>query len=329
MTGLSDLLPCRRDSPALDLTPERKRLATMKTGFSSLTCPQWDLQTIVTKAAEFGFDGVELNGLFGQTHRALTPELIAKPEDVRRLFAEHNVELLCLSTSTTLDRIEPFRVAEDRARIVEHIELAGKLGCPHVRILPGKMGMVDSPARALSRIAYALQALIPVAVESRVTLLLENGGDYLTSDAVWFLVDALSHPAARCSWNQFTALYEGERPTRSIPRLGQKLGLVHLCDGEFNERGVLRGYRPLGEGDAEIAKQIELLKGIAYQGYLVVEWPKERVASLPEPEEALPVAVEFLQARFAEKQAILTAYKGDKKAPKFAALRSPATPIGV
>ena len=284
---------------------------------------------MVAKAAEFGFDGVELNGLFGQTHRALTPELIAKPEDVRKLFAEHNVELLCLSTSATLDGIDPFRVDESRDQIVEYIELAGKLGCPYVRILPGRMGTPDSPTRALSRIASALQTLIPVAVESQVTLLLENGGDYLTSDAVWFLVDALNHPTARCCWNQFTALYEGERPTRSIPRLGEKLGFVHLCDGEFNERGVLRGYKPLGEGNAEIAKQIELLKGIAYQGYLVVEWPKERVASLPEPEEALPAAAEFLQARLAEKQAILTAYKGDKKAPKFAALRSPATPSGV
>jgi sugar phosphate isomerase/epimerase len=301
----------------------------MKIGFSSLTCPQWDLQTIITKAAEIGFDGVELNGVSGQTRHGLLPELAAKPEETGSLLEEHNVELMCLSTSATLDHIDPTRLAQARAEIVECIELAGKLGCPNVRILPGRMRTLDSPARALSRIAYALQPLIPVATESKVTLLLENGGDYVASDAVWFLVDALNHPAARCCWNQFTALYEGERPTTSIPRLAQKLGAVHLCDGEFDARGALLDYKPLGEGDAEIAKQIELLKGIAYQGYLVIEWPKERVPSLPEPEAALPAAVEFLRARLAEKPAALTAYKGDKKAPRYAALRSPTTLSGV
>ena len=34
--------------------------STMKIGFSSLACPGWDLQTIVARAREYGFDGIEL-----------------------------------------------------------------------------------------------------------------------------------------------------------------------------------------------------------------------------------------------------------------------------
>ena len=77
-------------------------------------------------------------------------------------------------------------------------------------------------------------------------------------------------------------------------------------------------YRPLGEGSAEIATQITLLRGQIYSQYAVFEWPKLWDSSLPAPETVLPVAVKFLRERVEEQQAVLSAYKGDKCATRYA-----------
>ena len=161
-------------------------------------------------------------------------------------------------------------------------------------------------------------SLVPVASRFHVTLLVENGGDFPSSRDLWFLIDAVSHPAVLCCWNQLSAMSGGERPTNSIPRLGNKIGLVHLCDATFDEQGVLLEYKPLGEGNAEIARQIELLRGIIYDRYLMFEWPKLWVDTLPAPDAALPAAVKFLRERVEDRQPVLSAYKGDKQAPKMA-----------
>jgi sugar phosphate isomerase/epimerase len=91
---------------------------------------------------------------------------------------------------------------------------------------------------------------------------------------------------------------------------------VHICDASFNA-DVLVDYKLPGEGDLEVARQIEILKGMAFDGYVVFEWPRRWVDRLAAPETSLPAAAKFLRDLLNEKQPILTAYKGDKNAPKF------------
>ena len=63
---------------------------------------------------------------------------------------------------------------------------------------------------------------------------------------------------------------------------------------------------------------LELVLGIGYDGYLMVEWPKLWDPSLPEPDQFLPAAATFLRDSLDIKREPLAAYKGDKNKPKFA-----------
>ena len=292
----------------------------MKMGFSSLVCPEWDLDTIIRRAPEMGFEGVELRGLGGQMDLPRVRELAGDPEQVRRRFAEAKLELVCLGTSVHLDSCLERELAEEKAVITENIELAAKLGCPYVRIFAGEIQQLDNERFALSRIAEQVASLVPVAARHNVTVLVENGGDFPGSDALWFMIDAARHPAVQACWNQGHALTVRERPTISIPRLNSRIGMVHVCDAEFDERGTLLEYKLPGRGHAEVAKQIELLKGVLYDGYLVFEWPKATVETLPEPETALPEVATFLRQCIDAEQNVLTAYKGDKRKVTLASL---------
>ncbi len=296
----------------------------MKIGFSSLACPTWDLKTIVTQAASLGYAGIELRGLRGELHLPLAPELAADPPGVREMLAQHKVELVCLGTSAVLTAKDAREIAKQKTLIIEFLELASKVGCPNVRVFIGEVQPRDNPRAALSRAVEALLSVAPVAERFGVRILVENGGDFPGSGDVWFLVDAVESPYVKVGWNQCHARTIGERPTTSVTRLGRKIGMVHLCDATFDEAGALLEYKPLGSGNVEVRREIELLKGIAYDGYFVFEWPKLWVDSLAAPESVLPAAAKFMKEALEAKQPILSAYKGDKNAPRFTTRQSPA-----
>lgn len=299
---------------------------TMKIGFSTVVCPDWDLATILDRGAECGFDSVEIRGLRGELQLPLAPDLAARPDRTRAMFAEKNLKLACLGMSATLDARHRRAAAEGKAEVLEYIELARRLGCPFVRLFAGEVQpRGDNYHKALSRIAAALSKLIPVATRAGVTVLVENGGDFPGSEALWFLVDSVGHPAVRCCWNPATALTIGERASNSIPRLAQKLGLVHLTDAEYDEEGVLLNYVPLGQGAVGIARIIELLKGLVYDGHVIFDWPRLWFPSLAPPDAVLPDAAKFLRACLDDRQAVLTAYKGDKQAPRLSGTKMPNT----
>jgi len=290
----------------------------MKLGLSTLACPDWDLDTIVKRAADMGYSGVELFGLQREWHLPRHRSLADAPGNVRRLFENHKVELVCLSTTATLSSCWRSEVSRQKNAIMEFIELASNLNCPYVRLGAGVVERADNVRPALSRVADALASLAPAAAANGVTLLVENGGAFSGSQDLWFLVDAVGHPAVQGCWSQRNAMVTRERPTVSVPRLANKIAVVHVGDAVFDDRGANLGYKPLGEGSTDVARQIELLKGILYEGHLIFEWPKAQIESLPGPEQVLPDAIKYLREHLEAKQAVLAAYKGDKYAPKMA-----------
>jgi len=100
----------------------------VKIGFSTLACPGWDLGEVVEKAKEFGFDGVELRGLRGELNLPLVPALSRNPSGVKQMFADAKVECVSLGTSATLTSRKPRELANQKAQIIEFMELASAIG---------------------------------------------------------------------------------------------------------------------------------------------------------------------------------------------------------
>ncbi|MCP4592472.1 MAG: sugar phosphate isomerase/epimerase [bacterium] len=285
----------------------------MKIGFTSRVCPEWDLSTIVTRAAELGFDGVELGTLQGETHLPAVAALADDPDKVKRLFADRGVELVCLGTGESLEPYSVQEVEKRRAKIIEVIELAGRLGCPYVRVPIGNIPDADNRDRTLARLAEVIEPLAAPASRCGVSVLVENGGDFAGSEPLWFVIDHAAHPAVGACWNPCVAMVLRERPTVSIPRLGIRARIVRVCDGTFDDQGRFGGYRVPGDGDVELRRMIELLRGIIFSGYLMFDWPKAVMPDLPDAAEVLPTVQARLREWIDTKSDVLTAYKGDKK----------------
>lgn len=289
----------------------------IKVGFSSMVCPSWDFKTMVGQAAEMGFDGIELRGLNGRFHLPDVPELADDPSTPIALLKEAGVQLVCLGSSAAFESPDRKALEQSRRALIETIDLAARLECPSVRIFLGDM--VGAEHRGtLGRVAAELARIAPQAMAHRTSILVENGGDFVTSQDLWFIIDAVAHPAVRACWNPLNARFKGERPTRSVPRLVSKMSIFRLADGNFDEQGRFLGYEVPGSGDVELERAVSLLKGVCYQGWLMFEWPK-MIATLPEPEVILPKVNEFARRCLADSQPLLSAYKGDKNPAKFEA----------
>lgn len=294
----------------------------MKLAYSSVACPGWDLVTMVEKAREYGYQGIELRGLEGQMHLPLAPQLAANPGRVGKLMRDAGVELVCLATSNAFHMRDPKEVAENQQQVREYIELAGKLGCPFVRVFGAEIPRLamwifgnERRETVLGRIAAAIREIADFAAAHRVTILVENSGDFTDSAAMWYLVDAANSPAVKCCWNPMAARTRGERPTTSIPRLGARIGLVKITDAKFEGR-AFDSYVLPGQGNGELPRTVQLLKGIGFRGFMVFDWPKLWTPGLADPDRALPAAFKYLQGLIDEKPIPMTAYKGDKNAPR-------------
>ncbi|RIK67823.1 MAG: hypothetical protein DCC65_04945 [Planctomycetota bacterium] len=294
----------------------------MKLAYSSVACPAWDLVTMVEKAREYGYQGIELRGLEGQMYLPLAPQLASNPGKVGKLMRDAGVELVCLATSNAFHMRDLKEVAENQQQVREYIELAGKLGCPFVRVFGAELPrhpiwILGHERRevVLGRIARAIAALADHAAAHRVTLLIENSGDFTDSAAMWYLVDAANSPAVKCCWNPMAARTRCERPTTSIPRLGARVGLVKIADAKFEGRAFDSHVLP-GQGNVELPRLVQLLKGIGYRGFLVFDWPKLWTPGLADADRSLPAAAKYLKGLIDEKPIPMSAYKGDKYAPR-------------
>ena len=296
----------------------------MKLAFSSVAGPDWDVATVVAKAKEYGYDGVELGGLDGHPDLPVVQELAVDSEGIARQARDAGVDIVCLGTSVAFHTPYPQEAAENQARVRRYIESAAKMGCPFVRVLAGEIpgsaafGLQCTERRdtVLGRVAEAIRQFADHAAEHAVTILIENSGDFTDSPSIWYLVDAVNSPAVRCCWSPLAAGRRGERPTRSIPRLGSKIGLVRLGDAKFGEHGAVDSHVLPGQGDVELRSTVQLLKGIGYRGYLVFDWPKLANPTLADHDQVVPAAAEYLRGLLNEEPVPLTAYKADKFPPR-------------
>ncbi len=287
----------------------------IKVGFSSSVCPGWDFKTIVRCAGELGYDGVVLSGLAGQDYLPGVSALVDDPASARALAGEAGVKLVSLAAPASLESPSAAEAKRSCQILTETIELAGKLGCPYVSVRLGRT--VGGEHRGtLSRVAAQLSAMAPLAARHRIVILVENAGDFTNSEDLWFVIDAVAHPAVRGCWNPLYGRIRGERPTTSVPRLGRKIDMFYVTDGRFDDAGLFRVYELPGQGDLELDHAIDLLKGVCYQGWLVFDWPRT-APPLKEPESVLPTVLEFVRQRLAHTDELLSAYKGDKRPPNF------------
>jgi sugar phosphate isomerase/epimerase len=264
----------------------------MKFAFSTVSCPKWDFQTLVDRAKEYGYDGVEIRGSRDQSIQTASDVFLTDSSKVRTMFAIAGIEICCLSSSIAYSS-KKHESALRAAQLRDYIDMAQGLGCPWVKIFDAEAKPGASRTMLATEIGDWLLPLADYAAEAGVGILVENSLSFRTAKEMWTILDRINHPSIGCCWDIFNAALLGETPSISVPVLNSKIQYAHVKDAKFGPLGA--AYCKLGEGDVQVQKFIKKMRGIGFEGYATVEWEKAWLPNLAEPEEILPDSIAKLR----------------------------------
>lgn len=286
----------------------------MKLALSNAMLPSLDPDALIEKARAWGYDGLELCGVHGE-QKFLTTSSDLSP--LRRSLADAGVTLLSVHTGLSFGH-SPRRALEDRKRLVlELIERAAEVGCRCVVVSGARIQKTVTKAMATTQTSETLGELALEAAKKRITLAIENAGVFAGSRELWYLCDAGGTAALRVCWNPLTSAIVRESPTLAVPRLAASLAFVRLTDAVLGPHGEIERYVAIGRGAVATPKLIQLLRGIAYSGWLCVHWPRDPQTDAASADELFSSSAAYLRAELDKPVVELSAYKGDKNAPRF------------
>ena len=290
--------------------------------FSTVACPDWSIEKVVTQARAMGYDGVELRTLGeGSTKLASDPAL-SDPAKIRELFAASGVTPICLSSSCSLHDRDAGASKAIHYEVLKHLEFAAKIGVPRLRIFGRTVGRGETPSVVLQRIAARVLPLADKAGELGIELLFENAGSFSVAKDWWRLFNLINHPMVGLAWNLATAaaVDPAERGGgMAVTMLHSRIKLVKVNDAKI---GQAIGFTALGDGDMNVPLFLKKLRGIGYEGPLCVEWDRLWLPSLAPADEYLPDALARLKKWNAEIDVLMAqgraaaAKTANKKAPK-------------
>lgn len=263
--------------------------------FSTLACPGWSLERVVEAAGQYGYDGVELRLLDGET---IAPDIdAAERRRVRSMLRGAGLPVVAVDTSIRLAGTDPGEaVAELRA----FLDLAAEWESPVVRVFGGHLPAGQARDAGLDAMARPLAAVAPDCERRGIAIGVETHDAFSSARAVASLLSRVDSPAVGALWDVLHTCRMGETPEEVTDLLGERLLHVHVKDGRGEIGLESWDLVPLGEGDVPLAGILRALRGRGYRGWLTVEWEKKWHPEIAEPEVALPQHAETMTRLLAE-----------------------------
>lgn len=266
----------------------------MMLSFTTLGCPNWDLQKIVRNAAEMGFNGIEFRGLLEDLDISRRPEFTIDLNKTKRLLADYGISVSGISVSARFAVINPSERREQFDEVKRNMMLASNLNAPVIRIYGGKIPEGYTVDTIMPIIVENLREIGDEAEDYDVTLALETHDDWVDSSLCARLMKEANHKRIRILWDlHHPYRMRDEKPEETYSNIGQYTVSTHIKDS-IVENGKIR-YVPLGEGDVPIKKMLELLIKGGYKGYFTFEWEKRWHPHLLEPEIVFPQYVQKIR----------------------------------
>jgi fatty-acyl-CoA synthase len=261
----------------------------MKYGFSTLGCPEWQWDEILSAASDLGFDGLELRGIGNEIYLPdadifRSSRIAGVVADIARL----GLSIPCLASGALLcaPGDDAFHEAD------AYIRLASSLGAPYVRLLADKdpaPGIVDESA-----VVANLTRILPLAEKNNVAVLIETNGVFAESSRLKNLCSRFDSPFFGVVWDiHHPFRFFGEDVAETYRNLRPFIRHVHAKDSLMTD-DVLT-YRMTGHGDVPLGDALRLLSSDGFNGFVVLEWVRRWYLNLESPGIVLPHFLEFIR----------------------------------
>lgn len=253
--------------------------------FSTLGCPDWGWDRVLSEAERLGFAAIELRGLGGELDLTARPEFQgARLRESRDQLTGRGLEVAALGASAELHEPDPRRRAEHLDEGRRLVDLAHALRARHVRVFGDKLVPGEPRAATVERIAAGLRALGGHARGSGVSVLLESHGDFVRASGLLEILRAVDLPQVALLWDAHHTFVAGhEAPAETFRAVGPFVRHVHLKDSRQGTQYVLTG-----DGTVPVRETVRALAAGRYAGLFSFEWEKRWHPEIAPPEVAFP-----------------------------------------
>jgi sugar phosphate isomerase/epimerase len=269
----------------------------MKTSFSTLACPNWNLSTILRAASNYGYDGVELRVVSRELDLWNLPEFrSASLSATRSTIEDHGLVIASMGSSACFHSPDVQERERNMDSAMRMAELAVGLGSPSIRVFGDRIQPGRERKETAAWIADSLTQLAHRLAPDGVQVWLETHGDFAVAADVSEIFAQLDYPQVGIIWDPANGFEKsGEEPL--IPaRLSSRIRHVHLKDLVRNVHGSSH-YALTGEGEFPFRTMFDSLAEICFSGFVSFEWEKHWHPELAPPEIALPHFIQWMKRR--------------------------------
>ena len=256
--------------------------------FSTLGCPDWSFEKILSFAKENGYSGIEIRGVKRELDLPKCPEFSSQKNisSTRKLVNDNGVKIVNLGASSHLHQGNPAERKKNIDEAKRFIDLAAELQCPFVRVFPNNFPKDQERAATIDLIVKGLMELGDYSKGTKVTVLMETHGEVVQCNDLETIMKQAAHQHVGLIWDIVNMwAVTKEKPADVYPRLKKYIRHTHIKDLRFvNGKDE---YTLLGKGESPVFEAIDLLANDAYKGYYSFEWEKLWHPEIADPEIAL------------------------------------------
>jgi sugar phosphate isomerase/epimerase len=269
----------------------------MKIGFTTLGCPEWDLDTICARASEYGFDGVDFRGLLDTLDVTLLPAFTSGVAETKKKLADAGLEVCGIGSSIRI--CAPEKRDDNIKEARRTIAVARALGCKNVRVFGGGSPQQMGREKAADIGRECMAAILEIEGARDLHWLFETHDHWIRSEDCNLLLERIPDPVFGVLWDMgHTPRVGGETPGETIAVIGKRIGYTHVKDAVYDPGHKLAmqdGWRYVvpGTGQLPLAEAVTLLKENGYDGWIIFEHEKRWHPELPEPDEFFPQFVNW------------------------------------
>lgn len=268
----------------------------MKLSFTTLGCPNWNLDTIISKAVDYGYQGVDFRGYLGEMNIYKLPEFSTDVKETIKKFAEASLEVTCFSSSVRLFTSSDEELKKYLEELEQFAILCSKFDTPYIRVFGGKIGDA-SREEALDTVVKNSEKMVKIAEKYNVELLIETHDDWINCEHMADIFKRVDSPYLQVLWDvhhPYRMVHES--PEKTWEYLGDRIKYTHWKDSYLTDKNK-RGYQLClsGEGDIPLQEIYDLLQEKGYDGYFTLEWEKVWWPAIEEPEIAFKQYVEHMK----------------------------------
>jgi sugar phosphate isomerase/epimerase len=268
----------------------------VKLSFSTLGCPNWDLNQVTKNAKNYGFDGVEIRGIKDQLDVSKLPEFTKRARETREKFDDKDIEIICLSSSIRIAEPDQSKQLKHLDELKRYVELCFNFGTPFIRIFGGEVEDI-SWDQAIDEAAATLDQMIEIIDDVAAKIVIETHDDWMAADHFKALMEKVNSEKVGILWDvNHPFMFIGEAPEETWEKTGKWIDHTHWKDSKIAIDTVM-GFEPclMGDGDLPHEQIYSVLEKGGYDGYFSLEWEKRWHPELPDPEIAFPQYVEYMK----------------------------------